>query len=114
MSEPTQRRADYPGREELSDAIDDFRRQLARLNRESTRHGDSASGPNAIRPKMAELITEAIITLDRLTAAGLMAERQSVLRREASAAKAAQTPGPGIADLLAERAARRPPAARRD
>lgn len=79
------RRGGYPGRDELNQAIDAFRRHVARLHREGARHKDPE-----IPRKVAEIVRQAVADLERLTGAAMMAERDSLRHREAAAVERAK------------------------
>lgn len=73
----------YPGRPELDRANARFRRALARLWREGTRHDDPGT-----RAAVGPIVAEAVAVLDRLTvaaetAAGNSARHRAALAREA-------------------------------
>jgi hypothetical protein len=73
----------YPGRPELDRANARFRRALARLWREGTRHDDPDT-----RAAVGPIAAEAVAVLDRLTAAATAAEGNSARQRAALAREA--------------------------
>lgn len=75
----------YPGRPELDRANARFRRALARLWREGTRHDDADT-----RAAVGPIVAEAVAVLDRLTAAAVTAEGNSVRHRAALAREQAK------------------------
>jgi hypothetical protein len=75
----------YPGRPELDAANARFRKALARLWREGTRHND----PD-IRAAVAPITAEAVAVLDRLTDAAVAAEGNSARHRAALAREEAK------------------------
>lgn len=75
----------YPGRPELDRANARFRRALARLWREGTRHDDPGT-----RAAVGPIVAEAVATLDRLTAAAATAEGNSARHRAALAREEAK------------------------
>jgi hypothetical protein len=70
----------YPGRPELDAANARFRKALARLWREGTRHDDADT-----RAAVAPITAEAVAVLDRLTDAATAAENNSARHRAALA-----------------------------
>ncbi len=107
----------YPGRERLDVANQTFRRAVARLYREATRHDQS------LLPTVEAIVTEAAETLGRLAADAMAAESTSQRHQKALKAqedtlratlrRAARRGSPFAAQQLQrldERAARRGPA----
>lgn len=75
----------YPGRPDLDAANARFRRAVARLWREGTRHNDPDT-----RAAVGPIVAEAVQVLDRLAAAATTAEGNSARHRKALAAEEAK------------------------